>query len=100
MMMMDATQRAVAAAQQIGHRPGSLPLTDAECAARIARQTASDAKLSAAWMQPPPNVPPMQVVRHLPQVTPPAPPQPLTPQGMQALYERRDRDLTEAWRKA
>jgi len=90
--LMDAQQRAVAAALQpnmVGHKPGSLPLTDSDRAGRVARQAAADAKLSARWKHPAA----VQPVKDAPA------PATVTSQDIAAVYARRDRKLSEAWRK-
>jgi hypothetical protein len=86
-LVMDSQQRAVAASQPgtVGHRPGSLPITDADRAARVARQAAADAKLCDRWKHPPAT-----------QVTTAPPPAPTT--DVAALYAKRDKALSEAWK--
>jgi hypothetical protein len=53
-MLMDATQRQIADRKPsaYGHRPGSMPLTDAERVAKADRQGAYDKKITQRWRQP------------------------------------------------
>ena len=69
MFMMDAQQRAVAESPvvtndaAIGHRPGSLPVTDADRERRTALYRGHDEKLSARWQSTPPPVNPTDAKR-------------------------------------
>lgn len=62
MMLMDAQQRTVATRAilandaAIGHRPGSLPLTDTERARRTALYRDHDKRLGERWKNPLPTV--------------------------------------------
>lgn len=78
------------------HRPGSLPLADAE---RDARQTAYEDRkrsLSDRWRQPAPAQPPASA--RAPQTTPPAPVAGAA--DAYARYAERCATLEQAWRRA
>jgi hypothetical protein len=81
---MDAVQRVVAARKPSasGHKPGSLPVTDAERTTRAALYDAADKRLSDRWKNPPPVV------------TTKA--QPTT--DLAQAYARRDKALSDRWR--
>ena len=59
MMLMDGVQRAVAGdgvlADAVGHRPGSLPMTDAEREHRTTLYSDHDKRLSERWRTPQPT---------------------------------------------
>jgi hypothetical protein len=53
-MLMDARQRQIADRKpsQYGHRPGSMPLTDAERVVKVDRQRAYEQKITQRWRNP------------------------------------------------
>lgn len=83
MMLMDGVPRAVTGrstpVSMVGHRPGSLPLTDAQRSERVERQRAYNDEVSQRWRS------------HAPQA--PGKPRPDT---ARARYQDR---LTNAWRR-
>lgn len=80
---MDAQQRAVAASAPL-HRPGAVPLTDTDRAARITRQALGDRKLSERWKTPSPTAAAAKAGQASP--------------DMASVYARADKALSERWR--
>jgi hypothetical protein len=85
-LLMDAKPLAAAIVDADAHRPHSLPLSDAERAARMTRQALADKKLSERWRHPTASAAPAQ---------PPAPGQ----QDRAALYAAVDQRLSQRWKK-
>jgi hypothetical protein len=55
LMLMDTVQRAVVSDSFVGHRPGSLPLTDGERDRRVAVYGNYEKALVSRWKNPSPN---------------------------------------------
>jgi hypothetical protein len=54
LLLMDSVQRAVVSDSFVGHRPGSLPLSDAERENRKVVYDAYERDLTNRWTSPPP----------------------------------------------
>lgn len=72
------------------HRPGSLPLTDAQRQQMATPYLAHRQAISEAWRNPTPLPPEM---------TADGPPQASTPTTADQAYEERNRRLADAWRR-
>ena len=96
MLLMDSRKPPAAVHTVIkdmaGHRPGSLPLTDADRTRRVTMYRTRDVALSARWKAAAPS--PLETVQ-LEQVRRAAPPA----SDLAAAYARRDKALSERWRK-
>jgi hypothetical protein len=82
-------------AQDVGplHRPGSIAMSDAEHDAKVAAIIAGNARLSDAWRNPAPLATPSKPV-----TSQPAPLKDGTV-DMDAVYERNDKRLEDAWKQ-
>ena len=89
MFMMDSLSRVVVAdtASTVGHKPGSLPITDADRASREEIYARRDQKMTDAWKNPSP-LDPSQSKKAI------------TPAPSADRYAARDARLEAAWRSA
>lgn len=89
MFMMDSLARVVVAdtASTVGHKPGSLPITDADRASREEIYARRDQKMTDAWKNPSP-LDPSQTKKAI------------TPAPSADRYAARDARLEQAWRSA
>ena len=95
MLLMDSRKPPAAVHTVIkdmaGHRPGSLPLTDADRTRRVTMYRTRDVALSARWKAAAPS--PLETVQ-LEQVRRAAPPA----SDLTAAYGERDKKLSERWK--
>lgn len=89
MFMMDSLSRVVGGdtPSVAGHRPGSLPMTDAERISREELYAQRDKRISDAWRDPPALEPSQAKTA-------------IVPAASADIYERRDARLRDAWRSA
>ena len=89
MFMMDSLSRVVVAdtAPTVGHKPGSLPITDADRASHEEMYARRDQKMTDAWKTPAP-LDPSQTKKAI------------TPAPSADRYAARDARLEQAWRSA